>query len=320
MFTDFKNLTDLQKFFHSEEVCRQWFEELRWGGNPVCPHCATASKPYKLKDGKNYECSDKNCRSRFSVTVGTIFENTKLPLQKWFFAIYILSSHKKGISSLQLSRDLGITQKSAWFVNHRIREMLASEKPEMLEGIVEVDETYIGGKEHFKHQSPSAKAKRLKGRRSMPKTQGSDKTMVLGLLQRDGKVVNHIVKNANGASLIPIINKQVKKGSTMVTDQLTAYKELPNWGYNHESVNHSQHEYVKGNAYTATIDGYWGLLKRGIYGIYHQVSPKHLHRYCDEFAFRYNSREKKEAQRFEDSITQCANKRLTYRRLINKGL
>lgn len=318
MIPPFKNLLEAQAYFHSEEICRKHLERLCWGETPVCPYCASAKAPYKLKGGKRYRCSDKDCRADFSVTIGTIFENSKIPLQKWFLAIYIASAHKKGISSLQLSRDIGVTQKTAWFLLHRIREMLDNKAPLMLEGIVEVDETYVGGKEHNKHQSPHAKKKRLAGRKSFPKTHGSDKAMVFGLLARDGNVVNFVVPNAHTETLLPIINNLVKKGSTMVTDQLNAYTNVTKLGYKHESVNHYQREYVRGIAHTAGIDGYWSLLKRGIVGIYHNVSPKHLQRYCDEFSYRYNTREKTDSERFNHSITQCLNKRLTYNKLVNK--
>ena len=208
---------------------------------------------------------------------------------------------------MQLHRDIGVTQKTAWFLLHRIREMLNDKAPVMLKGTIEIDETYIGGREKNKHQSPHARAKRLAkyGGKLGRGTQSTDtKTVVTGLLEREGKVVNYIVPKADGANLLPIIQKRIAKSSVMVTDDLNMYRNVVGLGYQHESVNHSKQEYVKGTTHTGTIDDYWSLLKRGIIGIYHNVSPKHLHRYCDEFAYRYNTREKKNAERFDHAIAK----------------
>jgi transposase-like protein len=150
--TQFTNLYDLQQYFSNETVCREYLELFRWKGNPVCPFCYYSERPYKLGDGKTYKCSSKECRKKFTATVGTIFENTKIPLSKWFVAVYLITSHKKGISSLQLHRDLGVTQKTAWFINHRICEMLKDKAPQLLSRFVEVDEIYIGGSEKNKHK------------------------------------------------------------------------------------------------------------------------------------------------------------------------
>lgn len=321
MTPTFKNLLEAQAYFHSEEVCREHLEQSRWNGNPVCPYCGVDKTPYKLKGGKKYRCSDKDCRRTFTATIGTIFEDTKIPLQKWYLAIYIASAHKKGISSLQLGRDIGVTQKTAWFLLHRIREMLNDKAPVLLKGKVEVDETYVGGKEKNKHQSAHAKAKRLEkaGGKLGRGTQSSDtKSVVVGLLERDGSVINFVVPKADEENLLPLIEQNVEKGSTMLTDGLNMYCGVVALGYNHEAVNHSAGEYVRGDSHTGTIDGYWSLLKRGIVGIYHNVSPKHLHRYCDEFAYRYNTRGQKDSERFHHSLARVDGKRLTYKRLVNK--
>lgn len=308
MIPTFKNLLDASAYFHSEEVCREHLERIRWNGNPVCPHCATTAVPYRCKDGKTLRCSDKDCRADFSVRVGTIFENSKLPLRKWFLAIHIATAHKKGISSLQLHRDLGITQKSAWYVLHRIREMLTDVNPELLSGTVQVDETYVGGKLKNKHKSQRVRQKPGRG--------SQNKTMVFGLLT-DGAVHNHVVENTQTNTLLPIMDARVEDGSTVVSDGYHIYKRLTD-NYTHVVVDHAKDEYVKDGFHTNGLEGYWSQLKRGIYGIYHQVSPKHLHRYCDEFSFRYNTRKITDSERFNQTIEKASGKRLTYKRLINK--
>lgn len=306
--TTFNNLTDIYKAFPDEQAAYAHLEQLRWKGNITCPHCGVIKTPYRLKGLGKFKCADKDCHKKFSSIGGTIFENTKLPLSKWFLAIYISTSHKKGISSLQLSRDIGITQKSAWFVLHRIREMLTAKRPVMLTGTVQIDETYVGGKLKNKHKSQRTKAKPGRG--------SENKTMVFGLLE-DGKVKNYVVPDVTTERLIKIMQDQVAKGSTIVTDGFHVYKRLSD-NYDHIVVDHSKDQYVVNGFHTNSIEGYWSLLKRGIIGIYHFVSPQHLHRYCNEFSFRYNTRKSTEASRFDFSIEQSEGKRLTYRKLINK--
>lgn len=302
MELQFKNLYELQEYFKDENTCWDYLEKLRWRGNVVCPFC-NDSEHYHFKNSHTYKC--KSCKKKFNAKIGTIFENSKIPLRKWFIAIYIATSHKKGISSLQLSKDIGVTQKTAWFILHRIREMLQAKAPSMLNSMVEIDETYVGGKEGNK---PRRKRKKINGY--------VDKSMVFAVLERKGQVWTKVVPKNDGKTLKPIIRQHVDKSNTIVTDGFGAYYGL-NKEYNHIIVNHLKDEWTKGEFHTNTIEGFFSTMKRGVYGIYHFVSPKHLQRYCNEFSFRYNTRKIKEAERFNYSLSVC-DKRLKYNDLIGK--
>jgi transposase-like protein len=302
METRFKNLIELQKQFSDEETCWNHLEALRWAGRVVCPFCNSLDH-YKFNNSHTYKCKD--CKKKFNAKIGTIFENTKVPLSKWFVSIYIATSHKKGISSLQLSRDIGVTQKTAWFILHRIREMLKAKAPRMLSGTVEIDETYIGGKNVFRHKSLKKKG-----------TGSTAKTAVFSILQRGGFLWNSHVDHAYKETMLPIIDKCVGKEVTIYTDGSKIYNDLDQ-DYKHETVDHKSKEYVRGDVHTNTVEGSFSLLKRGIYGIYHSVSPKHLQRYCDEFAFRYNVRKGTEKGKFNYALLYC-NSRLTCKNLIAK--
>ena len=302
MKTEFKSKLELVRYYSDENNCKALLAQQRWGANVTCIHCGH-DKVYTTNRG--YKCANKKCYKKFTVISGTIFENTKIALNKWFEAIFVISAHKKGISSHQLAKDIDVSQKTAWFILHRVREMLRDKNPSILSGTVQIDETYVGGKLKNKHKSQRVKAKPGRG--------SQNKTMVFGVLQNDGSIHNEVVKNTTTTTLIPIMQDKVAKGSTIVTDGYHIYKRLAK-DYNHVVVDHAQDIYVFEGLHTNSIEGYWSQLKRGIYGIYHQVSPDHLHRYCNEFSFRYNTRKTDDVQRFTRILSRCAG-RLTWNQL-----
>jgi transposase-like protein len=239
------------------------------------------------------------------VTVGTMFESSHIPLHKWFMAIYTFSNHKKGISSMQLHKDLGVTQKTAWFILSRIRPTFANNIDFEFDGITQVDETYVGGKN--KNRNKDKKIKNTQGRSL------KTKVPVFGMLN-EGLVYTQVVENTKGCTLKPIIKSKLKEGATLVTDGWVGYKGLDKY-YKHKVIPHNKGQYKKGAYHTNSIEGFWSMLKRGIIGIYHVTSRKHLHKYCDEFAYRYNTRHMTDGQRFNLSLIN-ADERLTYRDLI----
>lgn len=297
---DFNSILDLIKAFPNEQTCIDHLETLRWNGNVISPFDAT-SKVYKCK-GNKYRC--KNTGKYFNVKTDTLFDNTKIELQKWFLAIWIVTSHKKGISSLQLSRDLDITQKSAWFMLQRIRNCFGIENDNDLDNEVEVDETAIGGLESNKHANKKSK-----------NPHQGNKATVMGMVERDGKLNAKHVENRTASVLTPEILEAVSTTAKLYTDEHVGYKSLKRV-YDHQVVKHKHHQYVNGRVHTNTIEGFWSLLKRGIFGIYHFTSKKHLQMYVDEFVFRYNTRNTTEAGRF-NLLLANSNNRLTYKELIN---
>lgn len=308
---NFKSLPQLLDYFKEESTCIEYYENIRWQGTPTCPHCG-AEKPYKTNRG--YKCSNNKCYKKFTVKVGTIFQNSKIPLRIWFASIFLATTHKKGISSVQLALDLGITQKSAWFVLHRIREMLKDKSPRMLgeNKMVEVDEAYIGGKEGNKHINKRRSYKdRYLTNEGKPYT---PKKTVVGIIERNGSVVLKHVPNAELRNMGAFISKHVPQGATIYSDEAPVYNHLKKY-YTHDSVKHALNIYVEGSVHTNTIENFWSVLKRGLYGIYHQVSDKHLSRYLDEFSARFNARHLSSNDKFVKFLNDSESV-LSYNELI----
>lgn len=310
--TVFKSYFDMTNAMRTEEDCRKHLEKLRWDGEPICPHCGSQRENhYKLKSKGVfkglYKCKD--CRKRFTVTVGTIFEDSHIPLVKWFNAIFELTYAKKGISSVQLHKKLGVTQKTAWFMLSRIRHTFANKVDFEFDGIVQVDETFVGGLNLNRSKS-----------KKVAKTQGRSlktKTPVFGMLS-DGMVYTEVVTNTKGKTLKPIIRERVKDGSTIVSDGWMGYRGLSR-EYSHMIIMHNKGIFKQDGYHTNGIEGFWSLLKRGIIGVYHYVSPKHLYKYCDEFGYRYNTRHMTDGARFNMSLINT-DERLTYRELISDNM
>jgi len=301
---NFKTLPQLLDYFKEEKTCIEHYEKLRWNGKVICPFCGH-DKIYRTNRG--FKCANNKCYKKFTVKVGSIFENSNISLRTFFAAIYICSAHKKGISSLQLSRDLGITQKTAWFVLHRVREMLKSESSTMLRGTIQVDETYVGGKTKNKH---------IAKRKEIIKSGNSlkDKTPVIGLLEKDGKVIAFVARNTGDKTLKTYMYKHVEKNSTVVTDGFLAYRNIEG-DYTHIVVKGQTGRYVvDGKFHTQNIENFWSHFKRGLIGIYHYMSEKHLQRYCEEFSYRYNTRKISDAERFDTILTHTKG-RLKYKDL-----
>jgi len=305
----------LNPIFLDEELARQHLENLRWATGRTCPHCGAINESGAVDSKKHkpglYYCNA--CASTFTVTVGTLFERSHIPLNKWLMAFHLFAASKKGISAKQIERMLGVSYKTAWFMAHRIRAAMAERATSMLggpgsSGIVEADEMYWGQK---RDES---------GKKSLPKSNsaGRDKMKVVALVERDGKKRTFHVANVNGETLSAVMKANIDHRAHLMTDELRAYKAIGKSFASHQSVSHSQKEYVRGNVHNNTAESSFNILKRGLIGTFHAVSEKHLQRYCDEFDFRWNYRQSQgftDAQRATIALKGIEGKRLTYRRL-----
>ena len=294
---------DLFKRFPDQEAARVYLEQRRWPDGVKCPICSSGDRLTVRKDGY-YRCNA--CQEDFTVRTGTIFERSHIPLHKWVYAMYLLVTARKGISSLQLSKEIGITQKSAWFMLHRIREACGKDLRK-LRGIIEVDETYVGGLEANKHASKKLHA----GRGPV------GKTPVLGMRERGGRTFAMPMDEITLESVRHAIYSRIEQGSTIHTDEATVY-DLDGLFYRQDSINHTMKEYARGDVTTNGIESVFAVLKRGLIGVYHRASEKHLGRYVDEFSFRLNDGNVKipTLARLDALVDGSIGKRLTYKTLI----
>jgi transposase-like protein len=290
--------------FKSPEAAREYLEALRWGGERVCPHCGTVNESFATKKPGVYRCRSKECRKDFSVTTKSVMESSHIKLNVWLQAFFLMASSKKGISSHQLHRALGITYKSAWFLTHRIREAMRAGGllPPMGSGggTIEADETFFGYLEGQK-----------KGRAGY-----AHMNVVLTLVERGGSARSFHVDGTRVMDLKPIIQANLSREAKLMTDELKSYNEIGREMASHEQVTHSKKEYVRGEVHTNTVEGYYSIFKRGMKGIYQHCSEKHLHRYLSEFDFRYSNRSAlgiEDGERADLAVKGAAGKRLTYR-------
>lgn len=315
------NLAHLSKIVSDEDSARELLEKMRWNGNAVCPHC-DAEKAYQLTPGEGskmrkgvWKC--RVCRKQFTVTVGTIFEGSRIPISKWLMALHLICSSKKGISALQLSRNLGLTYKSAWFMAHRVRYGMSQEPLRTkLKGTVEADETYIGGKVANMHQSERKKL--VSGGHG-----AKDKAAVLTLVERDGRVQTRHLEHVTSLNIKSVLRETVATNNAfLMSDSSMPYRDANRMFLGHQAVNHSIGEYVRGTGAGAvhcnTAESVHALLKRGVMGVYHHWSKKHLHRYLAEFDFRWNTRKITDGERMSEAVTMVGGKRLKYSDPIKK--
>jgi len=296
---------ELFKLFPDQEAARIYLEARLWPQGPRCPCCGLGER-ITARSGGFYRCNQ--CKEDFTVRTGTIFERSHVPLHKWVYSMYLLVTARKGISSMQLAKEIGITQKSAWFVLHRLREACGDDLPK-LQGIIEIDETYVGGIEKNKHE-----AKKLKAGRG-----AVGKSAVLAMRERGGKMKAMTVNETGMGTLHTAVHENVAVGSTIYTDEHASYKGLGGLFFNHETINHGAGEYVRDGITTNGVESVFAVMKRGLIGVYHHASAKHLGRYVDEFAFRLNDGDVKRhtLQRLDSFIDGVAGKRLTYKELIH---
>lgn len=309
-----KTLVEAVRYFEDEDVALAFVANIRWPkGEQVCPKCGSVGEHYFLKNQRRWKCRD--CRKQFSIKVGTVFEDSPLPLSKWLPAVWLLANCKNGVSSYELARAIDVTQKTAWYMLHRIR--LAMEDGNgiggQMEGEVEADETYVGGLAKNMHEA--------RRERVITGTGGHNKTAVLGILHRgeDGNRVRaRVIKKPDKEAVQQEIRKHVRRGSSVYTDRHWAYRGL-DADYLHEAIDHVK-AYVRGRVHTNGLESFWSLLKRAVRGTYVSIDPFHLFRYVDEQAFRFNHRQQSDAERFMAMLSSVVGKRLTYTSLTGAEL
>ncbi|HTM25633.1 MAG TPA: IS1595 family transposase [Vicinamibacterales bacterium] len=302
-----RNWSQLGPYFADEDKARLLLEAMRWPNGPTCPQCKQTSTVYRMQPRKASKTPGRKgllrcraCKRQFTVTTGTVFEDSHIPMTKWLQAIYLITASKKGMSAHQLHRMLGLTYKAAWFMGHRLRYAMSVEPfGAKLSGIVEMDETFVGGKVRF-----ARGAKAVDWRNA--------KTAVVGLVERGGRVRAFPMERITAETLGAAISEHVAPDAIMMTDELPAYRKAVQ-GREHQHTTHYNREYVRGNVHSNTVEGFFSLLKRGITGVYHHVGKGHLSKYCDEFSFRYDARKVSDADRAELLVWGAEGKRLTYK-------
>lgn len=302
-----KTLAEAIVFFSDKDNSLQYLAAKRWPNGVACPYCE-AKEPMFLKSRRIWKCRATKCRKQFSVKVGTVLNESPIGLDKWLTAMWLVANCKNGISSLEIARDLGVTQKTAWFMLHRIRESMQDKTATKLAGEIEVDESFIGGKARNMHRS--------KRERVITGTGGKDKAVAFGMVERGGKVRTAVVPTRRRHELQKHIRENVTAGAAIFSDELKSYIGLDT-EYEHAVINHAV-EYARGNVHTNTMENFWSLVKRQLHGTYISVEPFHLFRYLDEQSFRYNGRKLTDPERFAILCGQVANRRLTWDRLTGK--
>jgi transposase-like protein len=298
---EFKTLAQFLEYFKDEETCREHFTAIRFRNGEYCAHCGHTTI-YTFSGGKRYRCA--KCKQDFTIKTGTVFGESKVSIKKWFIAIYLLSTTSKGISSIQLAKHVGVTQKTGWFMDHRLRKAMKQNGGQLF-GTIEADETFIGGLEKNKHRSKKIQS----GRGPV------GKTPIVGMRQRGGEVRAQVVESVDSAVLHTVVRETVAADSVLYTDEHRGYRGLHE--YHHNVVAHSVGRYVDGDKHTNGIESFWALFKRGYHGVYHYMSPKHLQKYVDEFAFRLNRKGEDSQSVFSDVVSRITEStKLPYKELI----
>lgn len=292
-----------------EKAAVEFMERKRWGDSPSCPRCGSVSV-YQMKDSKtgerqaDYRWRCKDCKDQYTVRIGTVFEDSRIPMRHWCYGFWRAATSKKGVSALEIHRHTGVSYKSALFMLNRIRFAMAGSAPEPLSGPVEVDEAYIGGKPRYKGNNKRG--------------HGTSKQPIMALVEREGRVKTRPVPNVSANTLMTVIRENVSWNSAIITDENRAYEGIGDeYLGGHHTVCHSAKEYVRGPVHSNTVEGFFSIVKRGMHGIYHSVSKEHLHRYLAEFEFRYNRRELEDGERTIAAIKGAEGKRLTYKSTLS---
>lgn len=312
-------ITELPAACADEKLAVEFMEQQRWGDHPACPSCGSENV-YQMMDSKDptkrqanfrWRCREKECHFQFTVRIGTVFEDSRAPLRHWCFVFWRAATSKKGVSALEIHRQTGLAYKTCLFMLHRVRCAMDSSDIEPLGGTVEIDETFIGGKPRRPNKIARV------GRPKKGGTRG-DKQPVMGMLERGGRVRPKVIADVKASTLREVIQQNVDKSARIMTDSWVGYEHLSREGWQHETVNHYKWEFARGDVTTNRIEGFFGILKRGLTGIYHAVSKKHLHRYLSEFEFRYNNSELTDGQRVIAAIKAAQGKRLTYAQQVGE--